>query len=288
MIRGIASYFVQHGYNIGGFVAYSESSIFPGAGVSSSAAFELLIAQIFNVLYNDGKIGMLELAKAGKYAENVFFGKASGLLDQIGVAFGNISYIDFKNIQNPDVLAVKYEFPDLHFVIINSGGSHAQLSDLYSQIPQDMYNAAKKNGHEFLRDVDSFSKDGLSEIEALRAEHFYGENERVKTAVDAIKKHDKKTFLKMINESRISSTEKLQNMMVRDEYKGSPLELCDYFMEITEGRGAIKINGGGFAGSCIAVVEEKDLDNVLNKMKERYGEANAQEVFVRNTGPIKE
>ena len=288
LIRGVADWFVQHGYKVGGFAAYSESSIFPGAGVSSSAAFELLIAQIFNVLYNDGKISTLELAKAGQYAENVHFGKASGLLDQIGVAYGNISYIDFEEIANPEITNVEYNFPDLHFMIINSGGSHAALSHLYSQIPIDMYNAAKKNGADYLRDVKEFKGEGLPEMERLRAEHFYGENIRVEKAVEAIRKQDKKTFLKMINESRISSTDKLKNMMVEDHYEGSPLEVCDYFMKLTEGRGAIKINGGGFAGSCIAVVEDKDFANVLAKMKEKYGENNAQEVFVRTSGPILE
>ena len=288
LIRGVAEYFVKHGYKVGGFAAYSESSIFPGAGVSSSAAFELLIAQIFNVLYNDGKISTLELAKAGKYAENVHFGKASGLLDQIGVAYGNISYIDFANIENPEIDTVKFDFPDLHFMIINSGGSHAALSHLYSQIPEDMYNAAKKNGANYLRDVKEFKVDELSEMERLRAEHFFGENERVAKAVEAIKNKDKKTFLKMINESRISSTDKLKNMMVEDHYEGSPLEVCDYFLKVSEGRGAIKINGGGFAGSCIAVVEDKDFAKVLAKMQEKYGMDNAQEVFVRTTGPILE
>lgn len=285
LIRGIAKWFVDHGYKVGGFVAYSESTIFVGAGVSSSAAFELLVAQIFNQLYNDGRVTMLEMAKAGQYAENVYFGKASGLLDQIGVAFGNISFIDFKDINNPVIETVSYNFPDLHFVIINSGGSHAHLSHLYSQIPEDMYNAAKKNGVNYLREVVDFATVNLTEMEKLRAEHFYSENERVLKAVKAIKNGDKLTFLKMINESRKSSTEKLKNMMVEDQYKNSPLEVCDYFLKITEGRGAIKINGGGFAGSCIAVVEEKDLALVLTKMKERYGESNAQEVFVRTSGP---
>ena len=285
LIRGVADYFVQHGYKVGGFAAYSESSIFPGAGVSSSAAFELLIAQIFNVLYNDGKISTLELAKAGQYAENVHFGKASGLLDQIGVAYGNISYIDFADIANPKIETVKFDFPDLHFVIINSGGSHAALSHLYSQIPEDMYNAAKKNGVNYLRDVKEFKTEGLSDIEKSRAEHFFGENKRVAKAVEAIKNKDKAAFLRMINESRVSSTNLLKNMMVEGQYEGSPLELCDYFLKVSKGKGAIKINGGGFAGSCIAVVEDSNFQEVLTKMQEKYGVENAQEVFVRTSGP---
>ena len=286
LIRGIAEYLKSHGYKIGGFVAYSESSIFPGAGVSSSAAFELLIGQIFNELYNDGKIPTIELCKAGQYSENRYFGKASGLLDQIGVAYGNISYIDFKDIANPKIEQVEFPFDDLHFVLINTGGSHAQLSHLYSAIPQDMYNAAKKSGGNYLRDVpfDKLNKN-LTEMEHARAIHFYGENDRVEKAVEAIKNKDQETFLKMINWSRESSTKYLKNMMVENQYKGSPLEACDYFMKVTGGEGAIKINGGGFAGSVISVVPTKLLDIVLTKMAEKYGEKNVQEVFVREVGP---
>ena len=287
LIRGIAEYLKSHGYKIGGFVAYSESSIFPGAGVSSSAAFELLVAQIFNELYNDGKIPTIDLCKAGQYAENRYFGKASGLLDQIGVGFGNISFIDFKDIANPKVEQIPFPFDDLHFVIINTGGSHAQLSHLYSAIPQDMYNAAKKSGKNFLREVDfdKFNNKDLTPMEYGRALHFFGENDRVQKAVEAIKNKDQATFLQMINWSRESSTKYLKNMMVENEYKGSPLEACDYFMEVTGGEGAIKINGGGFAGSVIAVVPTKLLNTVLTKMADKYGENNVQEVFVREKGP---
>lgn len=289
IIRGVAEYLKSHGYNIGGFLAYSESSIFKGAGVSSSAAFELLVGQIFNDLYNEGKISRLELCKAGQYAENKYFGKASGLLDQIGVGYGNISYIDFKDINNPNIEHIPFVFDDLSFVIINTGGSHAHLSHLYSQIPQDMYNAAKKAGVNFLRDttLERLEKEELSEMELNRAKHFYSENERVKKAVAAIKNKDKETFLRMINESRISSTNQLKNMMVEDEYEGSPLEACDYFMKVTEGKGAIKINGGGFAGSVIAVVPKDILEKTISLMAEKYGRENVVEVFVRENGPIK-
>lgn len=287
IIRGVAEYLLTHGYNIGGFQAYSESTIFKGAGVSSSAAFELLVGQIFNELYNEGKIPNLVLCKAGQYAENKYFGKASGLLDQIGVGYGNIVSIDFENITEPKIEEIPFPFDDLHFVIINTGGSHAELSDLYSQIPQDMYNAAKKSGVNFLRETtfEKLNKQELSDIEYSRAAHFYGENERVAKAVKAIKDKNAEEFLKMINESRKSSTDYLKNMMVEDKYAGSPLEACDYFMKVTNGQGAIKINGGGFAGSVIAVVPGNILENTIKKMAEKYGQENVIEVFVRNVGP---
>ena len=290
LIRGIAEYLKTRGFNVGGFTAYSESTIFPGAGVSSSAAFELLVAQIFNDLYNDGQIPNLVLCKAGQYAENVYFGKASGLLDQIGVGYGGISYIDFENIEEPNIEHIPFNFDDLHFVIINTGGSHAHLSHLYSQIPQDMYSAARKSGVNFLREttLEKLNKSSLSDIEYSRSLHFFSENERVATAFNAIKNGDQETFLRMINESRESSTKNLKNMMVEDQYEGSPLEACDYFMEVTGGKGAIKINGGGFAGSVISVVPSELLSVVLSKMAEKYGKENVKEVKVRPVGPVEE
>ena len=291
LVRGVARYLKDHGYNIGGFDAYSVSNIFKGAGVSSSAAFELLVAEIFNSLYNDDSIPKIVLAKAGQYAENVYFGKKSGLLDQVGVGFGNISYIDFKDIDNPKIETVDFPFKDLHFVIVNTGGSHADLSDLYSQIPLDMYNAAEVMGHKFLIEG---SLEELEKIKGMiptrafhRALHFYGENERVNRAMVALKDKDEQEFLKCILGSRESSRVLLNNMMVEDQYEGSPLEATDLAMEIMEGEGACKINGGGFAGSIICVVPDKYLEKFLAEMAKHYGKENVVEIFVRETGPIR-
>lgn len=289
LIRGIAEYLHTRGYAIGGFNVYMESTIFSGAGVSSSAAFELLIAQIFNQLFNNNSIEKMVLCKAGQYAENKYFGKKSGLLDQIGVAYGGIVYIDFKDIENPVVNPTQIDFEDLHYVIVNTGGSHADLSDAYSAIPSDMYNAAKITGHNFLvegslEEIEQ-NKDKLSEIEYSRAIHFYSECERVKTAMNAVINKDEETFLSMINQSRLSSTNNLKNMMVKDEYKGSPLEATDFIMDIIEGHGACKINGGGFAGSVIVFVKESHLDTLLKAAKQKYGDNNVVEVFIRPVGP---
>lgn len=289
LIRGIAHYLYIHGYRIGGFDIYMESTIFSGAGVSSSAAFELLIAQVFNELYNDKQIEKMLLCKAGQYAENKYFGKKSGLLDQIGVAYGGIVYIDFKDIENPSVSPMTIDFKDLHYVIVNTGGSHADLSDAYSAIPNDMYNAAKKVGCNFLIETDlntiEKNKQYLTEMEYNRAVHFFGECERVKIAKEAILNNDEEKFLTMINESRISSTKYLKNMMIENDYEGSPLEATDLIMNVIEGNGACKINGGGFAGSVICVVKDSHFDRLLTTMKEKYGNNNVVEVFVRNIGP---
>ncbi len=285
LIRGIANYFKEHGYHIGGFNALAKSNIFPGAGVSSSAAFESLIGEIFNALFNDNKIDKLTLAKAGQYAENKYFGKKSGLLDQIGCGFSNLSYIDFKDIDNPIVERLDFPFTDLKFIIVNTGGSHADLSDLYSSIPLDMYNAAKKLGHKFLRDSDKEDDPSLTDIERSRAEHFYSENRRVLKMKECLKNKDELGFLNCINESRISSTNKLKNMMVNDHYEGSPLEACDLAMKAMDDKGAVKINGGGFAGSIICVVPVDKLDYFLSVMKTKYNDNNVVEVFINKEGP---
>lgn len=289
LIRGVASYLKDKGYNIGGFNVYMESDIFAGAGVSSSAAFELLVAQIFNELFNNNSIDKIVLCKAGQFAENNFFGKKSGLLDQIGVCFGGIVYIDFEDITNPVVDSTQIDFKDLHYVIVNTGGSHADLSDAYSAIPNDMYNAAKKCGHNFLVEGSleeiNAHKDELTEMEYNRAIHFYGETRRVEEAKLALINKDEDAFISKVNESRLSSTNYLKNMMVGDDYVGSPLEACDLAMEIIGNDGACKINGGGFAGSIICLVKENKLEEFLSKMKAKYGDHNVVEVFVRPIGP---
>jgi len=290
MIKGVAKYLKDHGYNYGGFDAVSTSTIFPGAGVSSSAAFELLIGQIFNELYNDNKLDKIFLAKAGQYSENNYYGKASGLLDQIGVAFGNIVSIDFEDINNPKVEEIPFPFDDLCFVGVNTGGDHSSMNALYSKIPLDMKNAAKKMGVNFLREstLERLDKiNTLEDIEKSRAIHFYTENERVKEGIKALRNNDKKAFFNVMNGSRISSTNNLKNMMVENHYEGSPLEACDIAMNILKDEGACKINGGGFAGSIICCLPKSRKKEFIAKMSEKYGKENVTEINVRKFGPRK-
>lgn len=287
LIRGIAFYLKNLGNNFGGFSIYMESDIFKGAGVSSSAAFELLIGQIFNELYNNNQIDRLTLAKAGQYSENNYFNKKSGLLDQIGVAYGNVSFIDFKDIDNPIVENINIDFPNLHYVIVNTGGSHAELSSLYSEIPFDMQKVASSAGVSYLRDtsLDKIDLEKCNQRQYLRAKHFYSECLRVDLAKSAIQNKDLKAFLNLINESRISSTNDLKNMQVEGVYEGSPLEACDIGMAILKDKGAMKINGGGFAGSVICFLLDEILDLFIIKMSNKYGKENVQEVFIRPDGP---
>lgn len=289
LIRGVAAYLIEHGYKAGGFVAYTSSSIFKGAGVSSSAAFELLIGHIYNVLFNNGEIPTLVLCKAGQYAENVYYGKKSGLLDQIGVGYGGVVSIDFNDVENPIINQIEFPFKDLHFVLVNTGGDHSSLSNLYAAIPNDMVSAANEMRGRYLRECSLEQleqvKSNLTEDEYLRAKHFFNENERVLKALEAIQNNNKELFLKQINDSRLSSSLNLKNMMVAAHYKGSPQEACDLLMEASNHTGAVKINGGGFAGSVIALVEDKYLNNVIKEMSKKYGEENVKEIFIRNSGP---
>lgn len=290
LVRGIAKYFKDNNLKIGGFSLASKSSIFKGAGVSSSAAFESLIAQIFNAFYNEGKSSPLTLAKAGQFAENNFFGKHSGLLDQCSICYGNISFMDFSS-DVPKVETLSFPFDDLEFVIVNTGGDHTKLSNLYSSIPLDMKSAAKKLGKSLLFEANLHyfedHKNLLNESEYSRGKHFYSENERVKKLVNALIKKEKQTFLKMIKESFISSRDNLKNMMV-DKYEGSPLEACDLAYKFLGNDGACKINGGGFAGSIIVCLPRVQSDDFIAYMSNKYGKNNVAKIHVNPSKPIVE
>ena len=293
IIRGIAHYLVDNEYEIGGFDIYLKSEVPAGAGVSSSAAFELLIAQTFNVLFNNSNIPLITLCKAGQFSEREYYGKMCGLLDQIGVAFGGLVYIDFANVAEPQIEPLRLNLDGYQFVIVNSGGSHAELSHLYKAIPDKMYDAANVFGKNFLRDVDykDFKKKKLDVIKKCgkeayqKAKHFFEENKRVEDAFKAIKKNDVKKLIKLINESRDSSTKLLENMCVDGKVKGSPLEACNLIMKASHRKAGVKINGGGFAGSVIALVPKSELKNVINAAKEKYGKENVHLVDVRNDSP---
>lgn len=292
LIRGIAHYLKERGYVVGGFDAYVESLVPPGSGVSSSAAFELLIAEIFNNLYNKDSIERITLCKAGQFAERNYYGKMCGLLDQIGVGYGGYTYIDFKNIENPITAPTFIDLVGYQFVIVNSGGSHAGLDHLYSQIPQDMFDVAHHFNQSFLRDINEEqvikAKDELELRKYNRAMHFYGENKRVELAKAAIERKDIETLIKLMNESRESSTNLLKNMCIDDVVVGSPLEACELIMKASNGKAGVKINGGGFAGTVISLIPVDVLDNVISVCKAKYGEKNVHLVNVRPFGPKEE
>ena len=291
LVKGVAAYLAKE-YKIGGFDIYIKSQIPGGAGVSSSAAFELLFAQAFNKLFNNEQIPLMTLCKASQFAEREYYGKMCGLLDQIGVAYGGLVYIDFEDIANPVVKPLKVTLENYSFVIVNSGGSHAGLDHLYKAIPDDMYKVAHYFGKEYLREVEEAEViknkqdviDKCGELAYERALHFFGENRRVKEAFDAIEKGELDVLARLMNESRMSSTDLLHNMYVEDK-QGSPLETCELIIKASREKAGVKINGGGFAGSVIALVPNDELDNVLKETKAKYGERNVHLVNIRNEIP---
>ena len=290
-VKGVAAYLAKE-YKIGGFDIYIKSQIPGGAGVSSSAAFELLFAQAFNKLFNNEQIPLMTLCKASQFAEREYYGKMCGLLDQIGVAYGGLVYIDFEDIANPVVKPLKVTLENYSFVIVNSGGSHAGLDHLYKAIPDDMYKVAHYFGKEYLREVEEAEViknkqdviDKCGELAYERALHFFGENRRVKEAFDAIEKGELDVLTRLMNESRMSSTDLLHNMYVEDK-QSSPLEACELIIKASREKAGVKINGGGFAGSVIALVPNDELDNVLKETKAKYGEHNVHLVNIRNEIP---
>ena len=291
LVKGVAAYLAKE-YKIGGFDIYIKSQIPGGAGVSSSAAFELLFAQTFNKLFNNEQIPLMTLCKASQFAEREYYGKMCGLLDQIGVAYGGLVYIDFEDIANPVVKPLKVTLENYSFVIVNSGGSHAGLDHLYKAIPDDMYKVAHYFGKEYLREVEEAEViknkqdviDKCGELAYERTLHFFGENRRVKEAFDAIEKGELDVLTRLMNESRMSSTDLLHNMYVEDK-QGSPLEACELIIKASREKAGVKINGGGFAGSVIALVPNDELDNVLKETKAKYGEHNVHLVNIRNEIP---
>ncbi len=275
------------GYKIGGFTAAICSDLPAGSGLSSSAAIEALLCQIINVLYNDSKIDALTMAKASQYAENVFFGKPCGLLDQIGVCYGGLHYLDFKDPENIEIVPVEYTLP-LRMVLVNTGGSHAGLTDLYASIPADMFSVARNlmgieklgdsDMKEFLRVVVQPCA-GVSERAKLRAQHFYDECLRVKEAKKALEERNCNAFLDRIRLSHFSSQTLLANTFAPGRYEGSPQQAVDLANGII-GHGACRIVGGGFAGSILCFVYPDDEAEFKKNMASYYGEKNVLSIHL--------
>ena len=281
IIKGILAKYKELGYAIGGFSAAICSDLPAGSGLSSSAAIEALFAQILNVFYNDGKIDALTMAKVGQYAENVYFGKPCGLLDQIGVCFGGLHYLDFKNPDDIVITPIEYTLP-MRMVLVNTGGSHAGLTEYYASIPQDMFSVAHNllgverlgdsDLHTYLRYV-SQPCFAVSERAKLRAQHFYDECQRVKEAKKAIEEHNCEAFLEKIRFSGYSSETMLCNTFAPGHYEGSPQQALDIAKNII-GHGACRIVGGGFAGSILCFVYPDDEAEFKKNMAMYYGKSN--------------
>lgn len=295
LVRGVVAYYVKKGYKVGGFQATLTSNLYKGAGISSSACFSLLIAQILNYYFNDNKISFEEMAKAGQFAEYYYFGKPCGLMDQMAVAAGGIIYIDFKDLSNLKYERVDWPFDDLDIVLVNTGGSHSGLTDSYAAIRKEMNQVAdyfnqdvlrKVNEKDFYKSMDSLQK-VVSGRAIQRAEHYFNENKRVDNILKSIKTNKEKQFCKLINESGLSSQTLLQNTRTEDD-KDQRIDLA---LSLSKSKNvkveAVRVHGGGFAGTILAMIKRENVKQYIDFMSKIFGEKNLFVVNIRNKGPVK-
>ena len=291
LVKGVCAYFKQNGLKIGGFCATTTSDVFRGAGVSSSACFEVLICEILNDMFNDGKIDKVTKAKASHYAESVYFGKPCGLLDQSAISLGGVSFIDFKSTKNLKIQSIDWNFDDLNIVLTNTGGDHCDLTNQYADIRLEMEGVAKQFGVKKLRKVkeeDFYAalpelQNKVSGRAILRAMHFFDENKRVDSCAKAVKNGNEKKFCQAINDSGLSSYLMLQNCYpLGDTAQRIPLGIN--LSKKIDGVKAVRVHGGGFAGTIIAYVDKTKCGNYVDVMKSVFGNDNVYVIGVRNDG----
>lgn len=293
LIKGVVDYFKRSNKNVGGFSACMTSSVPKGAGVSSSSSFELAIAEILNVTYNDSELSAVFKAKASQYAENTFFGKPCGLMDQSAIALGGVNLIDFADFDNPVIEKAHWAFDNLDIYVIATGGDHSDLTDDYAAIPHEMKEVAACFGAKLLHEIspEKWNRDKqnivgkVSERAYLRAEHFFEENERVENAVRAIDSKDEQAFLDIVNESGLSSRYKLQNTYSPAGKNHNLENALDRVVKI-EGVVASRVHGGGFAGT-ILVFADKKASGVEVALDVMFGDENVFKLAIRQSGATK-
>lgn len=297
LIRGIAARFEQLGYQIGGFNACISSRIMVGSGLSSSASIEVLIGAIFNALFNNNQISAETLALAGQYAENEYFGKPCGLMDQIACAVGGIVAIDFENPQYPLIKKVKFDFSTTGYclAVVDTGGNHADLTDDYAAVPAEMKAVAQSlqaevcrelAWHDVLKNIQAL-RTKVGDRAVLRAMHFLGENERVLEQIQALENRDFAHFLELIQASGNSSFRWLQNCYsvknTAEQGVTLALALTEHFLH--DGRkGACRVHGGGFAGTIQVFLPENQLQKYVSLMESVFGKKSVVPLSIRPVG----
>ena len=298
LIRGVAARFKELGYNIGGFDAYTTSNVLKGSGLSSSAAFEVLVGTILSYVFNDAKISAVEIAQIGQFAENVYFGKPSGLMDQMASSVGSFVAIDFNDPKNPIINKVEFDFASSNHTlcIIDTGGNHADLTDEYGAVPSDMTGVAKYLGKDVLRDVcekQFYAKLGnirkdLSDRAALRAIHFFEDNKRAQLEAQALNNGDFDEFKCLVIESGNSSFMYNQNVYTCKNPTEQGLSLALAISEkLLKGKGAWRVHGGGFAGTIQAFVPNDMLDEYKATMEGVFGNGTCHILNIRPVGGTK-
>ena len=295
LIRGVAARFVQMGYTIGGFDAYAMSTVLPGSGLSSSAAFEVLIGTILNHLYTGGAVNAVEIAKIAQYAENMYFGKPCGLMDQMASSVGGVIGIDFADPENPIIERVAFDFDASGYAlcIIDSGADHANLTDEYAAIPRDMKAVAGLLGKEYLREVNekefialiNVIRDVCGDRATLRAMHFFAENVRVKRQIEALQHGDVQAYFSDVMASGRSSWNLLQNVVPNGEIRHQNMAIALAAADrILAGEGAYRVHGGGFAGTIQAFVPMDKLEQFRKEIEHILGNGACHVLSVRSEG----
>lgn len=296
LIAGVAQGITERGYTVGGFDAYTISDVPKGSGISSSAAYEVMLGTVINHLFCEGKIDNTEIAKVAQYAENVYFGKPSGLMDQMACAVGGFVYIDFGAQDSPVVKPVAFSLADhgYELCIVNTGGSHADLNDDYASIPREMREVAALLGREVLADTDEGElyleskriRAALGDRALLRAFHFVRENLRVERGFEALAAGDIHAFLKTVTESGNSSFKYLQNVYSNNNVREQGLSLALAVTEVlhSEAIGATRVHGGGFAGTIQTYVHTDYARAYVGYMENVFGEGCVMRLTVRGVG----
>ena len=298
LIRGVAAGMKERGHKVGGFTAYITSDVLMGAGMSSSAAFESLIGTILSGLYNDMKVSSIEIAQIGQYAENIYFGKPCGLMDQMACSVGGMIFIDFKEKEHPEVRQVHTDFEKagLSLCIVDTKGSHADLTPDYAAVPAEMNQVAQALGREHLREVprETFFKElpklwkETSGRAVLRAIHFYEEEERVLRGVKSLEESDYPGFLSVIKASGDSSAKYLQNIYSPKDVDSQNVTVALAVSESILGEnGVCRVHGGGFAGTIQAFVKNEAVAAYKEQIEAIYGDDSCHEFKVRLQGGIR-
>lgn len=295
MVRGVVAKIKDLGFEIGGFDAVTTSDVMGGSGLSSSAAFEVLLGTTVSYLFNDGKISAVDIAKVAQYSENVFFGKPCGLLDQMASSVGTFVSIDFESTEKPVIKKVDYDFSTSghSLCIVDTGGNHSDLTDDYAAVRAEMESVAAAMGKNVLREIsfEDFKKalpeikDKVNDRAIIRAFHFYNENIRVEKAVSALENGDFDAFKQIIIDSGHSSYMYNQNVFtpVNPTEQKLSVALC-MSEDILKGKGAWRVHGGGFAGTIQAFVPNDILDEYKTAMESVFGEGNCHVLIIRPVG----
>ncbi len=294
LIRGMCAFMHKAGYRLGGFKAYTTSNVLKGSGLSSSAAFEVLVGNIISGMFNGGKVPQVEIAQIAQKAENIYFGKPSGLMDQTASAVGGFTAIDFKDPQKPVIESVSFDLAAQGYslCIVNTGGNHADLTRDYAEVTDECKAVAGYFGKAYLRDVDENDVyKNIAELRArfgdravLRAMHFFNDSRRAVEEKQALKTGDFSGFLRLINASGDSSFKYLQNVYSVSAIKEQGLSIALCLAEkVLNGQGAARVHGGGFAGTIQAFVPNDRLEKFCAVMESVFGTG---QVYILNIRPV--